>query len=40
MADDGYDVTMTTRLGAQNAKPVLSIVVGYPFDETCKHFLA
>ena len=40
MADDGYDVTMTTRLGPQNAKPVLSIVVGYPFDETCKHFLA
>ena len=32
-------VTMTTRLGPQNAKPVLSVVAGYALDETGNNFL-
>ena len=33
MADHGHDITMTTRPGAQNAKTILGIMVGYALDE-------
>ena len=39
MADHGHDVTMSARLGAQNAEAVLSIVVGDALDEASQHFL-
>jgi hypothetical protein len=30
---------MPARPGAQNAKTILSIVVGYALDQACQHFL-
>ena len=39
MADNGHDVTMTTRLGSQNAKAVLDIMVRDALDEAGKNFL-
>jgi hypothetical protein len=39
MADDSHDVTMTTRLGSQNAKAVLDIMVRDALDEAGKNFL-
>jgi hypothetical protein len=39
MADNGHDVTMTTRLGPQNAKAILDIMVRDALDETGKNFL-
>jgi hypothetical protein len=38
MADHRHDVTMAARPRAQHAEPILSVVVGYSFDETCQHF--
>jgi len=29
---------MSTRLRAQDAETILSVVVGYSLDETCQHF--
>src|SRR6185295_2905575 len=39
MADNGHDVTMTTRLGPQNAKAILHIMIRDALDETGKNFL-
>ena len=39
MADHRHDITMTTRPGAQNAKAILGIVIGYSLDEARQHFL-
>src|SRR5262249_32993311 len=39
MANHGHDVTMPARLGAQNAKTIFGIVVGYSLDEARQHFL-
>jgi hypothetical protein len=39
MADDSDDVTMTTRLGPQNAKAILDIMVRDALDETGNNFL-
>ncbi len=39
MANHGHYITMTTRLGTQNAKTIIGIVVGYSLDETRQHFL-
>ena len=39
MADHGHDITMTARLGLQNAKAILGIMVGDALDETGKNFL-
>jgi len=39
VANHGYDVTMPARSGAQNAKAILGVVVGYSLDEACQHFL-
>ena len=39
MSDDGHDVTMTTRLGPQNAKAILDIMVRDALDETGNNFL-
>jgi hypothetical protein len=39
MADHGHDITMPARLGPQNAKAILGIMVGYALDETGKNFL-
>jgi hypothetical protein len=39
MADNGHDVTMTTRLGPQNAKAILDIMVRDALDETGNNFL-
>jgi hypothetical protein len=39
MADYGHDVTMPARLGSQNAKAVLGVVVGDALDEAGQHFL-
>jgi hypothetical protein len=40
MADNGHNVTMSTRLGAQNAKAVLGIVVRDALDEAGQNFLS
>src|SRR2546425_10349337 len=37
MANHGHDVTMPARPGAQNAKAVLGVVVGYSLDEARQH---
>src|SRR5262249_17475070 len=37
IANHGHDVTMPARLGAQNAKTVLGVVVGHSLDEACQH---
>src|SRR5262249_20620867 len=39
MANHGDDVTMPARPGAQNAKTILGVVVGYSLDEARQHFL-
>jgi hypothetical protein len=39
MANYGHEVTMPTRLGAQNAKAILCVVVGDALDEARQHFL-
>src|SRR6516162_1037088 len=38
MAHHRHDITMSARPRAQHAETVLSVVVGYPLDETCQHF--
>jgi hypothetical protein len=40
MAHHRHDVRMSARPRAQDAKTILSVVVGYSLDETCQHFLA
>src|SRR5215831_579507 len=37
MANHGHDVTMPACPGAQNAKTILGVVVGYSFDEARQH---
>jgi hypothetical protein len=39
MANHRHNITVTTRPGAQNAKTVLGVVVGYPLDQACQYFL-
>src|SRR5271167_2361565 len=39
MADNGHDITMPARLGPQNAKAILSIMVRDALDETGKNLL-
>ena len=39
MADNGHDITMPARLGPQNAKAVLGIMVGDPLDDAGKNLL-
>ena len=39
IANHGDDVTMPARPGAQNAKTILGVVVGYSLDQTRQHFL-
>ena len=39
MADHGHDITMSARLGPQNAKAVLGIMVRDALDETSKGLL-
>jgi hypothetical protein len=39
MADDSDDVTMTARLGSQNAKAILNIMVRDALDQAGKNFL-
>jgi len=39
MADNGHDITMPTRLGPQNAKAILGIMIRDALDETGKNFL-
>jgi len=39
VANDGYDVTMSARPGAENAKTILGIVVGHSLDEARQNFL-
>jgi hypothetical protein len=38
MADNRHDIKVSARPRAQDAEPILSVVVGYSFDETCQHF--
>jgi hypothetical protein len=38
MAHHRHDVTMPTRPSPQNAKTILSVVVGHSLDEACQHF--
>ena len=40
MANNGYDVTMSARPGAKNAKTILGVVVGYSLDEARQNFLS
>ena len=37
MADNGHDITMPARLGPQNAKAVLDIMIGDPLDQPRQH---
>ena len=39
MTNNGYDVTMPARLGPQNAKAILGIMVRDALDETGNNFL-
>jgi len=39
MADNGNDITMPARLGPQNAKAILDIMVRDALDETSEHIL-
>ena len=39
MTNHSHDVTMPARSGAQNAKAILGVVVGYSLDEARQHFL-
>ena len=36
MADHGHDITMPARLGPQDAKAIVAIMVGDALDETCE----
>ena len=38
MPDNGHDITMAARFGAQNAEAVLGVVVGDALDEARQHF--
>src|SRR5262245_32773883 len=38
MPDHGHDITVSARPRAQHAEAVLSVVVGYSFDEARQHF--
>ena len=38
MAYHRHDVTVSARPGAQDAETILSVVVGYSFDEARQHF--
>src|SRR5262249_59987750 len=38
MADHGHDVTMAAHPRAQDAEAILSVVVGYSFNEARQHF--
>jgi hypothetical protein len=40
MADHGHDITMPARLGSQNAKAILGVVVGDALDEAGKRLAA
>ena len=39
MADNGHDIAMPARLGAQNAEAILGIVVRDALDEAGQNFL-
>jgi len=39
MADNGHNVTMPARLGTQDAKAILDIMVRDALDETSEHLL-
>jgi hypothetical protein len=39
VANHGHDVTISTRLGPQNAKAILGVVVGDALYEARQHFL-
>ena len=39
MDDNGHDITMSARLGPQNAKAILGVMVGDALDETGKGLL-
>ncbi len=39
MADNGDDITMSARLGSQNAKAIVGIMVRDALDETGKYLL-
>jgi hypothetical protein len=39
MADNGHDITMPARLGPQNAKAILGIMISDALDETGKSLL-
>ena len=39
VADDGHQIAMAARLGAQNAEAILGIVKGDALDEAGQHFL-
>jgi hypothetical protein len=39
MADNGHNITMPARLGPQNAKAILGIMVRDALDETGKNLL-
>jgi hypothetical protein len=39
MADNGHDITMPARLGPQNAKAILGIMIRDALDETGKNLL-
>ena len=39
MADNGHDLAMPARLGPQNAKAILSIMVRDPLDHASKNLL-
>jgi hypothetical protein len=38
MAHHRHGVTMSASPRAQHTETILSVVVGYPLDETCQHF--
>ena len=40
MANHGHNVAMAACFGAQNAKPILGVMVGYALDESRQHFSA
>jgi hypothetical protein len=39
VTNNGYDITMAARLGPQDAKAILNIMVRDSFDETGKNLL-
>ena len=39
MPNDGHDITVPTRLGAQNAEAILDIVVSNALDKAGQDFL-